>query len=177
MQMKISDIKIMEEVITDGDFVIAKPPMRPSDAVCKSHKSIFLGGSIEMGKAEDWQTKLTNDLKKLNAGKVVVFNPRRDDWDSSWKQEIGNKQFNEQVTWELDYLDKADIVVLYFDPKTKSPITLMELGLHANDKNVVVCCPEGFFRKGNVDIVCKRFGIKLTETYDELLEYLTKELT
>lgn len=174
MQMKISEIK--EEVITDDDFVIAKPPTRPSNAVCKSHKSIFLGGSIEMGKAEDWQTKLTNDLKELNAGKVAIFNPRRDDWDSSWKQEIGNKQFNEQVTWELDHLDKADIVVLYFDPKTKSPITLMELGLHAKDKNVVVCCPEGFFRKGNVDIVCKRYGIKSVESYDDLLKYLTSEL-
>ena len=66
--------------------------------------------------------------------------------------------------------------VLYFDPKTKSPITLLEMGLHATDERVVVCCPEGFFRKGNVDIVCKRYDIKMTETYDELLKYLTKEL-
>ena len=103
---------------------------------------------FEMGKAEDWQTKLTNDLKELKSGKVVIFNPRRDNWDSSWKQEMGKNKFTEQVTWELDHLDKADIVVLYFDPKTKSPITLLEMGLHATDERVVVCCPEGFFRKG-----------------------------
>lgn len=45
--------------------------------------SIFLAGSIEMGKAEDWQSELTNWLES-NCPKDVnltVYNPRRDDWD------------------------------------------------------------------------------------------------
>ena len=85
---------------------------------------VFLAGSIEMGKAIDWQTEITNKCKRED---ITIFNPRRDDWDSSWKQTIKNKQFREQVEWEINALDQAEKIVIYFDPKTKSPITLMEL--------------------------------------------------
>ena len=57
--------------------------------------TIFLGGSIEMGKAENWQQRMESELQA--PGEVCVFNPRRDDWDSSWKQEIANLPFYEQV--------------------------------------------------------------------------------
>src|SRR5271154_863946 len=87
---------------------------------------IFLAGSIEMGKAEDWQAKLFHSIMSHN---VTVYNPRRDNWDPSWKQDISNPFFKEQVVWELDHIDLADIVVFYFDPTTMSPITLMELGI------------------------------------------------
>jgi hypothetical protein len=127
-------------------------------------KSVFLAGSIEMGNCEDWQSKIS---KQLKFKKADVFNPRRDDWDSSWVQDINNPQFFEQVTWELDMLDECDIIFMYFDPTTKSPISLLELGLYAalcenhfiSSKQMIVCCPNGFWRKGNVDIVCQRYGI------------------
>ena len=79
--------------------------------------SIFLAGSIELGKAEDWQTRAETMLTKQN---INVFNPRRDDWDSSWKQEIQDPQFYQQVSWELNALDKADFIIMYFSPGTKS---------------------------------------------------------
>ncbi len=44
-------------------------------------KSIFLAGSIEMGKATPWQDKLVSDLSDSN---VVIYNPRRTDWDENW---------------------------------------------------------------------------------------------
>ena len=55
---------------------------------------------------------------------------------------------------------------MYFSPETKSPITLLELGLFA-EKNIIVCCPSGFWRKGNVDIVCTRYGIPRFENFDD----------
>ena len=128
--------------------------------------SIFLGGSIEMGKAVNWQQQVADSLKDFN---VLLLNPRRDDWDSSWTQSIDNHQFNQQVTWELDAQDHADLIVYYFDPKTQSPITLMELGLYASSGKVLVCCPEGFWRKGNIEMVCDRYGITLFSTLDQLI--------
>jgi hypothetical protein len=124
-------------------------------------KSIFLAGSIEMGVAEDWQTSLTSILGNpdYEMGCDFVFNPRRDSWDSSWVQSIKNPQFNEQVSWEMTALDIAQVIVMYFDPATKSPISLLELGLHASSGKMIVCCPDGFWRKGNVEMVCDRFGI------------------
>jgi hypothetical protein len=129
--------------------------------------SVFLAGSIEMGKAEDWQTKLWKYLKDMD--ELVVLNPRRDDWDDSWEQKIENKQFNEQVTWELSSQEQADVIAMYFDPTTKAPISLLELGLFGEEGKMIVCCPEGFYRKGNVDIVCKRYNIEQVENIEALM--------
>ena len=138
-------------------------------------KKIFLAGSIEMGKAENWQEKIVNTFNKS----YLFFNPRRDDWDSSWEQKIENVQFNEQVTWELNALDSSDVIIMYFDPNTKSPISLLELGLYAASGKLIVCCPEGFWRKGNVDIVCQRYKVPTVETIQDLIsnwDYLINKL-
>jgi nucleoside 2-deoxyribosyltransferase len=133
---------------------------------------IFLAGSIEMGKAENWQERLETELRQ--AGEVCIFNPRRDDWDSGWKQEIGNQSFYEQVNWELNGLEAADLIVCYFSPETQSPVTMLELGLFARSGKLVVCCPEGFWRKGNIDIVCEKYGIPVVETLEELIRHTQK---
>lgn len=132
-------------------------------------KAVFLAGSIEMGKAENWQQKVERKLSKCDG---VIFNPRRDDWDSSWIQSIDNPQFREQVEWELIAMESADIIAMYFDPKTKSPISLLELGLFARTKKLIVCCPEGFWRKGNVDIVCQKYKIQQVNSLDGLIKCL-----
>lgn len=128
---------------------------------------VFLAGSIEMGNAEDWQKMI---IKELSDYPIQFLNPRRDDWDSSWEQTIEDKQFNEQVTWELNSLEESQFIIMYFDPNTKSPISLLELGIHAccNPERLIVLCPEGFWRKGNVDIVCKRYGVKQVKDFDEM---------
>jgi hypothetical protein len=133
--------------------------------------SIFLAGSIEMGTVEDWHTQVEMWLRNYN---VTILNPRRDDWDSSWVQCISNPQFREQVEWELDMMEAADIVAMYLAPGTMSPISLLELGNLAWSSKLVVCCPEGFERKGNVDIVCYRNGIALFNDKLDWLEYLEK---
>lgn len=102
---------------------------------------------------------------------VVLLNPRRDDWDSTWEQSAKNPQFREQVLWELDSLDMADLVVFYFDPNTKSPVTMLELGYMIGDAkwHVIVCCPPSFWRKGNIDIMCEKYHVPVVETLDELI--------
>ncbi len=115
-------------------------------------------------------------VRELSDKGYVFYNPRRDDWDSSWEQKIENKQFREQVEWELNALEKAETIVLYFDPNTMSPISLLELGIWAGKRpeKLEVVCPEGFWRKGNVDIVCKKYGIRQHDSFDDLIEYLKR---
>lgn len=115
--------------------------------------SVFLAGSIEIGVAIDWQKEVTEALQDID---VDIYNPRRLDWDSSWEQKMSNPNFYGQVTWELDQLERSDIIFMYFDPNTKSPISLLELGMFVNTKRMVVVCPDGFWRKGNVEVVCDR---------------------
>jgi hypothetical protein len=129
--------------------------------------TIFLAGSIEMGKAGPWQAELTETLSDLP---IVVYNPRREDWNSEWTQTESFGPFNQQVKWEMDHLDKADIIALYFQENTLSPISLLELGLHAKDSpsKLIVCCPDKFWRSGNVHIVCTKYKLELCKTLDEL---------
>jgi len=136
--------------------------------------AVFLAGSIEMGTAEDWQTKLVSQLSDYG---VAILNPRRDHWDPSWAQSMTNPKFKEQVEWELEAISHADTVVFYFDPNTKSPITLLELGLCAGSgSHMIVCCPDGYWRKGNVEAVCHRYGVQLVTTLADLVYLLKRSL-
>lgn len=138
-----------------------------------SIKSVFLAGSIEMGVAEEWQSKLEEALADQE---ITIFNPRRDEWDSTWNQRESHPEFNYQVNWELNHLQKADIIFMYFAGNTKSPITLLELGLFARSKKVVVYCPDEFWRKGNVEIVCSRNNIQLFSDIDEAIGCLMTKI-
>lgn len=131
---------------------------------------VFLGGSIEMGVAEKWQDRIVNDLSKSTC---LILNPRRDDWDASWVQDpTKGTKFWQQVSWELQGQEVADIICYYFDPNTKSPITLLELGLFGQQTNVLVCCPKEFWRYGNVAMVCNRYQIPLVHSYEEMSKLL-----
>lgn len=148
-----------------------KPPYPLSAATGKF--TVFLAGSIEMGVAENWQETLEHEL--MDEAELCIFNPRRDDWDSSWKQEITNTHFYEQVSWELDGLERADLIIFYFSPETSSPVSMLELGLFARTGKLLVCCPEGFWRKGNVDIVCERFDIPQVTSKHEISNYIKQK--
>ena len=144
-----------------------KPPAPISTR--KNIPSVFLAGSIEMGIAEDWQSKI---VKTFENSDVTFFNPRRGEWDASWEQKIESAPFYQQVNWEMNALDKADFIIMYFVPDTKSPISLLELGLYANSGKIVVCCPEGFWRKGNVEAVCEKYDIRMLDSLDDVIQYI-----
>ena len=131
---------------------------------------VFLAGSIEMGAAEQWQERVVGALSGVDG--FVILNPRREEWDNSWEQRADDSRFAEQVGWELDMLDAADIVAMYLAPNTKSPVSLLELGLCARSGKLRVCCPDGFWRKGNVEMVCARYHVPLFETLDDLISDL-----
>lgn len=137
---------------------------------------LFLAGSIEQGKATDWQTRayeFYNAQQELE--NLVVVNPRRANWDSSMEQKRENREFHFQVSFELDHLEKADAVVMWLEPGTLSPISLFELGLMAGWTSagrlnkLVIGCPEGFWRKGNVEVVTDRYRIQLVSSFEEML--------
>jgi hypothetical protein len=146
-------------------MAIYKPPFNIA-LRDRKRKSVFLAGSIEMGVAEDWQTPLQ---KKLHEAGYDVFNPRRDEWNSSWEQKFTNPQFYQQVTWELTALEQADYIIMYFDPKTNSIISNMELGAHKDSGKIYVVCPDGYCRKGNVEIFCNFYNIPFYNNIDTLL--------
>ena len=150
---------------------VIKPPAPLS--LAGNLPSVFLAGSIEMGAAEDWQADVERSLSDLD---ILILNPRRDSWDSSWVQSIDNPLFREQVEWELAGLERADVVAMYLAPATKAPVSLLELGLCARGNRLVVCCPEGYWRRGNVQVVCRRYGVPLLDRLPELVAEVRRRL-
>jgi hypothetical protein len=132
---------------------VLEPP-QPLD-VDADERSVFLAGSIDLGNAIDWQAEVIAALEDLPG---AILNPRRRAWDASWPQDIAFAPFREQVEWELAAQERASIIAMYFAPNSQAPITLLELGLFARSGRLVVCCPEGYWRKGNVDVVCATYG-------------------
>lgn len=129
------------------------------------HKTIFLAGSIEMGKAEKWQDKM---IQMAENDDLIFFNPRRNDWDNSWNTNRYKGNMKQQIDWELYGLQRADVIVMYFDKNTISPITLLELGLHAASRKVILCCPKDYHRKANVDAIAAHYQLESVDTLEEL---------
>jgi hypothetical protein len=150
---------------------ILKPPAPIT--LADNEATVFLAGSIEMGRAEAWQAMVEQALADLS---ITILNPRRDEWDASWEQSINNTQFRGQVEWELEAQERASVIAMYFAPATQAPITLLELGLFARSGKVVVSCPPGFWRRGNVEVVCARYGIPLVASLEELVRGVRERL-
>jgi hypothetical protein len=128
----------------------------------------FLAGSIDDGQAETWQRSF---VEALGPSDCVILNPRRTHRNSKIEQKLSSPEFRGQVEWELDSQEAADFILMYLAPGTKAPIALMELGLFAKSGKLLVCCPEGFWRRGNVEVICARYQIPAVEKFQDLVEF------
>lgn len=115
-----------------------------------------------------WRATLTSALAHLP---VTILDPVNKNWDGSWKESASFQPFKTQVEWELEGLERADIVVVYFGKQEKAPITMMELGLSiGRQKRVIVGCEDGFYKKGNIDIVCQRANVDVLSGVEEVIK-------
>jgi hypothetical protein len=140
------------------------PPLLPKD----NRPSVFLARSIQMDDLSDFNSA-------LSCLPITILDPCRDDWDCSWR-DMYDPKFVEQVEWEISQLQKADVVILFFHPGTVDGSKLLELGLYAKEGKTVVYCPKGYSMKAYLQIVCRRYGIPLLETKDDLKKYTRSKL-
>lgn len=150
---------------------VVYPPLvryKPAGAL---KATVFLAGTIDMGDSADWQAQVITEIGKKPQ---IIYNPRRAAWDSSWEQNIDSEHFNVQVSWELEMIERADLVLIHFAAGSKSPVTMAEFGLCCALKpgSTIVSCPPGYYRKGNIDIMCERYGIRRFEDLDNATTYL-----
>ncbi|KAI0100304.1 hypothetical protein GGR51DRAFT_359854 [Nemania sp. FL0031] len=136
-------------------------------------KKVFLAGTTNPTGEGDWRESLSESLADQP---LTIYNPLRPDWDSTWREDVSFEPYRKQVEWELDMQDTADIIVVYFHPDTKAPISLLELGLCAGKDKAIVVCPEGYWKRGNVQIVCRRYGVEFLEDVNGLKDAIMKKL-
>ena len=129
-----------------------------------SFTKIFLAGTIDMGNSRDWQMELYDRFAKMD-GRYILFNPRQEHWDASRPGEM-----DYQVRWELNHLEKADMIIMYILGTSKSPISLLEMGLHAKSNKIHVICEKDFYRYDNVRITCEYYDVPLYDDLDAFFE-------
>jgi len=120
----------------------------------ENYKSIFLAGTIDNGDSIDWQKKLIEKFKDID---IKIYNPRREHWDKKASKE----ELEYQIKWEQEHLDNADLIVMVLSDNSKSPISLLELGLYATSKKILVFCTDKFYRFDNVRLTCEKYDIPL----------------
>ncbi len=104
------------------------------------HKRLFLAGGIS--NCPWWQDSI---IEKLKDEDVVIYNPRRKDFD------INDPNATEiQIAWENQMFQWADILVFWFCKQTLNPIVLYELGKWLQHKPAVIGIEEGYTRKTDV---------------------------
>lgn len=143
--------------------VITAPERKPI-----INQSIFLAGTIDDGKSEDWQSKLIEELSEYN---ITILNPRRNNWG-----DLSDNELRKQITWELDHLEKADIIFMYIIGTSKSPISLLEMGIHIKDSKLIVVCEPEFYRYENVKITCEYYNAELYDSLGEGIDALISNI-
>ena len=118
------------------------------------YKSIFFGGTIDNGDSINWQVELSKLLEQLN---INIYSPRRLQWNPNFT----NDELSNQIRWEQKHLDKANIIIMVLLDDSKSPISLLELGLYAKSKKMIVFCTDKFYRYDNVRLTCEKYNIPL----------------
>ena len=149
------------EVMSRSAVVIQAPALYQG---ADKRPSVFLAGPTS---GRDWRKSLIKLLAELD---IVILNPQRFDWDSTWTEDFSDPRWTEQVNWEMDMREAADVVAFMFDDSSVAPITLLELGLSAHSGKVVVCISEGYPKRGNVASVCQRYNIQQVSSEEALAE-------
>ena len=128
------------------------------------NKSVFLAGTIDNGNSLNWQDKTIIELNNLGFD-CDIYNPRREHWNPNYSiDDLVN-----QIKWEQYHLDKADIIIMVLQDDSKSPISLLELGLYAKSKKIIVFCTPNFYRWHNVKLTCDKYKIELIQDLNPLI--------
>lgn len=146
-------------------MIIITPDETINQGTCKlGYKSVFLAGTIDNGDSLNWQDKVIIELINLGVS-CEVYNPRREHWNPNATKE----ELEKQIEWEQDHLDRANIIAMVLLDDSKSPISLLELGLYAKENKLIVFCTPNFYRFDNVRMTCKKYNIELVQDLNPLI--------
>lgn len=137
--------------------------------------TIFLAGPTEVTWREPFLSFLASAANSLDG--LTIYDPFQPRWDSSWREDYAtDANFRAQTDWEMDRMNSATVVVVYFAERSMAPVSLLELGLVARSGRAVVGCERGFWKRGNVQAVCKRLDVPLAGTMEELVTKVVERL-
>ena len=73
------------------------------------------------------------------------------------------------------FLEAADLIVMNLLGDSRSPISLLEMGLYARSGKLFVACSPDYYRYDNVRITCRRYGVPLYDSLTARLDDLPQQ--
>lgn len=133
--------------------------------------NVFLAGTIEMGAVPDWQKDAANKIASMvdDDHHPVFMSPRRDTGFKPGMEE-------EQIVWEQDRLDSADLIYMYIDENSKSPISLLEFGEYIGTGKLITVCGKRFYRYQNLEYTARHKGMRIYNDVDEAMAEVARRV-
>jgi len=138
---------------------------------------LFLAGGITG--CPDWQKVVAMLLRRENFEKLVVLNPRRENFPIH----DPNAGY-EQIRWEWEMFREAEIILFWFARGSLNPIVLFEYGkwMVQKEKRIFVGCDLEYQRTQDVEIQTElerkdiRIVHDLQGLVNQIKEYLEKKV-
>ncbi len=123
----------------------------------KNQRSIFLAGSMDHKQEGSWREEIIAEF-----GTNDIFDPTNTHHD-----ELNTEQMKHHIVWELGALQQSDLILLNFLKESKSPISLVELGMYVTSNKLIFICPKEFYKSDYVHTLCNKYNTPIFNTLNE----------
>ncbi len=130
-----------------------------------SKKLVFLAGSMCIDKEDNWR----KNVIKNYANDFDFIDPTNENHNL-----LNDSLMKKHINWELEGLELSDIIFMNLLPESKSPISMVELGLYARSNKLIICCPENFYQYRYINALAKKYNVTLFSELDKGIQYLKK---
>lgn len=142
--------------------VVVAPSQYPREGL-----KVYLAGAIDMGDAQNWQQDVINQF--ANIDEIVLLNPRRLEFTDVMEQS--------QIEWELEAMEDADLILMWFPEASKAPISLLEMGLYLRSGKLLLGVENGYYRQKNIEFTARRYNVPVFYSLGELVEQVTRRFS
>jgi hypothetical protein len=142
----------------------------PKDAGYERYRArVFVAGTSEESMGTEWRGQVVAGLEDLP---IAIVKSRLAERGGAGEQRCWNPQFRSHVKRERAGLDDADVVLMYLGRGPACARLMLDLGSLVMERlgnTLVVCCPEEFELRGDVEMMAERQEICLVESLDEMV--------
>lgn len=146
----------------------------PDERIPKNKKSIFLGGTIALGRKSDWRKEAIQKLEKAGYD-GIVFNP---DYTDIPKEK--QNSYEEQILWEINAIKACTAAIFWIDRDLKKRpglTTNVEFGYWLNTGKVFYGRPDTSEKCFYLDYIYKLQGFSNpSNNLDDLIKITLKNI-
>ena len=147
---------------------VLTPDDNLGEEIDRSKFTVFLGGNMK----SPWRKEVIDLLSEQDLD-MVILDPTVNDWETKiGSEDADNPAFVAQTNWEHMGLIMADVEVFFYDDKSISPITLVEMGLYKSI-NSIVHLSDDYEKAAYIRYVSRRFGLPVVQSVKELAQLIT----